>query len=147
MRAVTAKPASTRAGKAIRQIEEKAAGGGGILILVDRHPEEEAEFIQFETVIEPPPAEAVPTANGEAPHSVESGPHIALDEDAPEAESPAAFEVSLQRKRCQRLLTFMLSSIHLTVTPSLYRRVMYPLLLYNLMLRLFPSIVYPHCQS
>lgn len=100
VRAVTAKPASTRAGKAIRQIEEKAAGGGGILILVDRHPEEEAEFIQFETVIEPPPAEAAPTANGEAVHSVESGPHIALDEDAPEAESPAAFEVSLERKRC-----------------------------------------------
>jgi len=92
VRAVTAKPASTRAGKAIRQIEEKAAGGGGILILVDRHPEEEAEFIQFETVIEPPPAEAVPTANGEAIHAVESGPHIALNEDAPEAESPTAFE-------------------------------------------------------
>lgn len=94
VRAVTAKPVSTRAGKTVRQIEEKVAGGGGILILVDRRPDEEAEFIEFETVIQPPPAEVDPTANGDAPHSVESGSHIALDEDAPEADSPTAFEVS-----------------------------------------------------
>ncbi|KAE9408198.1 26S proteasome regulatory complex, non-ATPase subcomplex, Rpn2/Psmd1 subunit [Gymnopus androsaceus JB14] len=79
VRAVTAKPVSTRAGKTVRQIEEKVAGGG-------------AEFIEFETVIQPPPAEVDPTANGDAPHSVESGSHIALDEDAPEADSPTAFE-------------------------------------------------------
>ncbi|KAJ4002415.1 D-isomer specific 2-hydroxyacid dehydrogenase [Lentinula boryana] len=60
VRVVTAKPASTRAGKNVKQVEEKVAGGGGILILVDRRPEQQAEFIQFETVIQPPPAEPCP---------------------------------------------------------------------------------------
>ncbi|KAJ3763062.1 D-isomer specific 2-hydroxyacid dehydrogenase [Lentinula raphanica] len=93
VRVVTAKPASTRAGKTIKQVEEKSAGGGGILILVDRRPEQEAEFIQFETAIQPPPAESTPTANVETPRAVESGPHIALDENAEEADVPSSFEV------------------------------------------------------
>ncbi|KAJ3779110.1 D-isomer specific 2-hydroxyacid dehydrogenase [Lentinula raphanica] len=92
VRVVTAKPASTRAGKTIKQVEEKSAGGGGILILVDRRPEQEAEFIQFETAIQPPPAESTPTANVETPRAVESGPHIALDENAEEADVPSSFE-------------------------------------------------------
>ncbi|KAJ3894734.1 D-isomer specific 2-hydroxyacid dehydrogenase [Lentinula edodes] len=92
VRAVTAKPVSTRGGKTTKQVEEKAAGGGGILILVDRRPQETAEFIQFETVIQPPPADPVSTDNDDTTRSVESGPHIALDEDTSEAEAPSSFE-------------------------------------------------------
>ncbi|KAJ3883307.1 D-isomer specific 2-hydroxyacid dehydrogenase [Lentinula edodes] len=95
VRAVTAKPVSTRGGKTTKQVEEKAAGGGGILILVDRRPQETAEFIQFETVIQPPPADPVSTDNDDTTRSVESGPHIALDEDTSEAEAPSSFEVNL----------------------------------------------------
>ncbi|KAJ3870230.1 D-isomer specific 2-hydroxyacid dehydrogenase [Lentinula novae-zelandiae] len=95
VRAVTAKPVSTRGGKTTKQVEEKAAGGGGILILVDRRPQETAEFIQFETVIQPPSAEPVSTDDDDTTRSVESGPHIALDEDISEAEAPSSFEVNL----------------------------------------------------
>ncbi|KAJ3937705.1 MAG: D-isomer specific 2-hydroxyacid dehydrogenase [Lentinula lateritia] len=95
VRAVTAKPVSTRGGKTTKQVEEKAAGGGGILILVDRRPQETAEFIQFETVIQPPPAEPVSTDDDDTTRSVESGPHIALDEDTSEAEAPSSFEVDV----------------------------------------------------
>ncbi|KAJ3857864.1 D-isomer specific 2-hydroxyacid dehydrogenase [Lentinula lateritia] len=94
VRAVTAKPVTTR-GKTTKQVEEKGAGGGGILMLVDRRPQETAEFIQFETVIQPPPAEPVSTDNDDTTRSVESGPHIALDEDTSEAEAPSSFEVDI----------------------------------------------------
>ncbi|KIK70882.1 hypothetical protein GYMLUDRAFT_66097 [Collybiopsis luxurians FD-317 M1] len=92
VRAVTVKPASSRTVKTFKHTEEKAAGGGGILILVDRHPEVEAEFIQLETAQQPPSPGAIPSANGDAPRPIESGPHIALDESAPEADAPSAFE-------------------------------------------------------
>ncbi|XP_006454699.1 hypothetical protein AGABI2DRAFT_182674 [Agaricus bisporus var. bisporus H97] len=74
---------------------EKYAGGGGIILLTDLRPDAEAEFIEFE----PPPVPALPTAattipNGNAVPSLPAptGPHISLDENAPEAEPPASFE-------------------------------------------------------
>lgn len=82
---------------------EKYAGGGGIILLTDLRPDEEAEFIE----LEPPPVPAAPeppavgsgatVPNGDAarPQSGPSGPHIALDENAPEAEPPAPFEVGV----------------------------------------------------
>jgi len=74
---------------------EKYAGGGGILILADLRPEEEAEFIEFEPAVEPLPAEpaTVPVGNGHAVGALLSGPHIALDESSPEADPPESFEV------------------------------------------------------
>ncbi|KAF8078702.1 armadillo-type protein [Lyophyllum atratum] len=72
---------------------EKYAGGGGILILEDRRPEEESEYIEFE-----PPTAVVPAApetgvpNGQAVRASSLGPHIALDESAPEADIPGSFE-------------------------------------------------------
>lgn len=77
---------------------EKYAGGGGIILLADLRPDEEAEFIE----LEPPPAPAAPepitgmaAPNGSAVSAQPGpvGPHIALDESAPEAEPPASFEV------------------------------------------------------
>jgi len=76
---------------------EKYVGGGGILILADQEPEEEAEYIEFETVnVVPPPTENVPEpiGNGHAIHAPPSGPHIALDENHPDANTPEPFEVS-----------------------------------------------------
>ena len=74
------------------------ASGGGILILADLRPEEETELIEFEP---PAPAQAIvhpsgpaaPIANGHAIRPQPSGPHIALDENAPEADPPGSFEV------------------------------------------------------
>ncbi|KAJ7492719.1 D-isomer specific 2-hydroxyacid dehydrogenase [Mycena latifolia] len=103
VRAVSAKPAPPRGGKAalagvkstpapVGLVSEKYAGGGCILIMSDLRPEEEAEFIDFE-----PPAPAAapePAPAGNAPTSVmPTGPHISLDETSPEAGPPEAFEV------------------------------------------------------
>ncbi|KAL5495465.1 RPN2 [Sanghuangporus weigelae] len=74
---------------------ERYAGGGGILILIDQAPGESVEFIEEEIPPPPPPpADSATTATG-APvpaASQPTGPHIALDENAPEAEPPASFE-------------------------------------------------------
>ncbi|KAF5375084.1 hypothetical protein D9758_000379 [Tetrapyrgos nigripes] len=97
VRGVTAKSTTARAGKTpllSKQQEEKYASGGGILILVDKRPEEEGEFIEFETaaVTAPAPEVATSTPNGNAPGAPLSGPHIALDESAPESDPPESFE-------------------------------------------------------
>lgn len=88
---------SKSATAALGLASEKYAGGGGILILVDEFPDEEAEFVEFHApATDPVPAEVVPNGsvpNGHATTSPVSGPHIALDEDAPEADPPESFEV------------------------------------------------------
>lgn len=74
----------------------KYAGGGGILILADWRLDEEAEFVEFTAqAATPAPSEPtdVPVASVDA-GPVPSGPHIALDENAPEADPPESFEVS-----------------------------------------------------
>ncbi|KAG5636896.1 hypothetical protein H0H81_006482 [Sphagnurus paluster] len=71
---------------------EKYAGGGGIIILADLRPDEEAEFIEFEPPAVATVSEPVPIASGPTVAATLSGPHIALDESAPEADLPAAFE-------------------------------------------------------
>lgn len=101
VRPVSANPGPTRNGKAestpawsIGVASEKYAGGGGILILADLRPEEEGEFIEFEPPVQPAPAEPVASVgNGHAISAPPSGPHIALDESAPEASPPEPFEV------------------------------------------------------
>ncbi|KAF6766119.1 armadillo-type protein [Ephemerocybe angulata] len=71
---------------------EKYGGGGGILILTDLRPEEEAEYIELETpAIVPPPAEVTP-AGVQATGAQPTGPHIALDESSPDAAPPEPFE-------------------------------------------------------
>lgn len=74
---------------------QRYAGGGGILLLIDTRPGEPEELI--ESVMQPVVQEPAPMdiATEDTP-SVEgqTSPHIALDEDAPEAEPPEPFEVS-----------------------------------------------------
>jgi len=92
----TVPPAGSKsATAAIGLSSEKYAGGGGILILVDEFPDQEAEFIEFEApAAAPAPTEAI--ANDQNGHAIAgpaaSGPHIALDENEPEADPPESFE-------------------------------------------------------
>lgn len=103
VRAVSTKTPLSKSGKAVAAAasasllglgSEKYAGGGGILMLTDSRPNEEAEYIEIETatpVAAPPAAQAAPAATSvPAPPT---GRHIALDENAPESEPPEAFEV------------------------------------------------------
>jgi len=72
---------------------DQYAGGGGILIMVDQRPDEEAEYIEFTTTIS---VTAAATAVQAAPDSSSFDRtrdlHISLDENAPEASPPEPFE-------------------------------------------------------
>lgn len=70
---------------------ERYAGGGGILILVDSRPDDEAEYLEFETPTNLTTVAAVTTSQDTQVLAV--GPHISLDADAPEAGPPEPFEV------------------------------------------------------
>ncbi|KII93864.1 hypothetical protein PLICRDRAFT_36086 [Plicaturopsis crispa FD-325 SS-3] len=88
-----ATPASTSV--ALGLGSEKFGGGGGILLLVDQRPDEEAEFIEFDQLAPaPPPQEIVPNghANPAAADDRQRGIHIALDENSPDADPPESFE-------------------------------------------------------
>lgn len=85
-----AKPARSPSAAALAA--ERYAGGGGILIMADTRPGEDAEYIEFETQAVAPAAAAVPAAQNPPPTA--AGRHIALDESAPEADPPESFEVS-----------------------------------------------------
>lgn len=107
VRAVSTKTPLSKTGKAVATSgpsasalglgSEKYAGGGGILLLTDLQPNEEAEFIEIETAPPVAPAvdEVVPTGNGAAVGAPPTGRHIALDENAAESEPPESFEVCL----------------------------------------------------
>ncbi|KAG5221618.1 proteasome regulatory particle base [Salix suchowensis] len=93
VRLVSAKPKSGRSAiPSSLALQSEQSGGGGILILTDLRPDEEAEFIEFEPTA---PEAEVAVPNGHA-DPLPSGPHIALDESAPEADPPEAFEVVLK---------------------------------------------------
>ncbi|KAK1229676.1 proteasome regulatory particle base subunit [Marasmius sp. AFHP31] len=89
VRALTGTSTTSPSSKDPKHPEEKFAGGGGIVLLTDTRPEEEADILEFEPVQLNPPAPA--TGNGDAVRSTPSGRHIALD-DGPEASPPASFE-------------------------------------------------------
>jgi 26S proteasome regulatory subunit N2 len=84
----------TRKGKMFSEASQTRYGsGGGIIVLQDTKPDEEAEYVQLEP--ETPPPEADDAMQTDAPATAQpTGPHIALDADAPEAEVPPSFEVS-----------------------------------------------------
>lgn len=72
---------------------ERYTGGGGILILADQRPDEERDYIEFETQTIVAANQAVPATDARATH-VPEGRHIALDENAPEVTNPPeSFEV------------------------------------------------------
>jgi 26S proteasome regulatory subunit N2 len=105
VRAVSAKSPSSKSGKAgaastaLVLGSEKYAGGGGILLLTDSRPEEEASYIEIQTAaVAAPQAQRQPSPvpiqpivrTGNLPP--QAGIHISLDENAPESEPPEAFE-------------------------------------------------------
>ena len=79
-KATVAPAGSKSATAALGPASEKYAGASGILILVDRFPAEDEEFVEFEApAIEPVPEEVLPNEsipNGHATTSPESGLHI-----------------------------------------------------------------------
>lgn len=106
VRAVSPKSPSSKSGKAgaastaLVLGSEKYAGGGGILLLTDSRPEEEASYIEIQTAAvaapqaqrqpSPVPIQPIVRSGNQPPPA---GLHIALDENAPESEPPEAFEV------------------------------------------------------
>jgi 26S proteasome regulatory subunit N2 len=87
-------PAGSKSATALIGLSSaKYAGGGGILILVDQFPDEEAEFIEFDAPAVIPDA----SISGQNGHAIAgpaaAGPHIALNENTPEADPPESFEV------------------------------------------------------
>lgn len=70
-------------------LSERYAGGGGILILVDERPDEEAEIIDLSPPEVTANGSAVPNGHGAGERNL----HIALDESTGDAEPPASFEV------------------------------------------------------
>ncbi|KAI6031668.1 26S proteasome regulatory complex non-ATPase subcomplex Rpn2 Psmd1 subunit [Pisolithus microcarpus] len=87
------------------QASERYAGGGGILILVDEHPDEEAEFVELQPLV--PPADAssvIAVPNGNA--NVADRPlHIAVDSNSAEADPPEPFEVRNDHSISDHMLT------------------------------------------
>ena len=83
-------PKAPKTASAVALAAERYAGGGGILILADSRPDEEADYVEFETA---PAAPAAAAAPAQSAGSTTAGRHIALDESAPEADPPESFEV------------------------------------------------------
>ncbi|KAH8118596.1 hypothetical protein DFH11DRAFT_1568262 [Phellopilus nigrolimitatus] len=75
-------------------MSECYAGGGGTLILIDQPPDEPAEYIEAEIPAPVPPVEATVSLAPAATVSAPTGPHIVLDEDAPETDPPESLEYS-----------------------------------------------------
>ena len=87
VRVVSTRPPPSKTPKnpaSVATMTERYAGGGGILIMADTRPEEEAEYIEFETqpVAQPAPGGGAP----QNPPPTTPGRHIALDESAAEAD-------------------------------------------------------------
>ncbi|KAM5534225.1 hypothetical protein V8D89_012132 [Ganoderma adspersum] len=80
---------TTRTASSVALAAKRYTGGGGILILADTCPDEEPDYIEFETA--PVAPAAAPTA-AQNPALTTAGRHIALDKGAPEADPPEAFE-------------------------------------------------------
>lgn len=79
---------------------ETYTGVGGILVLLDERPEDPADLI---TPLEPSVVAPAPTTQPVQPiQAAAARPHIALDENSPEASPPAPFEVN---SRCRALFS------------------------------------------
>ena len=104
-------------GKPVMSVSDRYAGGGGILLLVDRRPDESVELIDLDAE-----ERAIPVEQGGQPQmnadNVEPGRSATfIDENAPEADPPQPFEVSVDatcRIYCPNHLNS--SSTHLTMT-------------------------------
>ncbi|EFI28601.1 26S proteasome subunit RPN2a [Coprinopsis cinerea okayama7 len=91
VRSVSTRPATKAPSSAAALSAEKRTGGAGILLLIDRRPEEEAEFISLEPTPIPEPEAPAAAPAQQAPGGQPRGRHIALDEGE-EAAPPPSFE-------------------------------------------------------
>jgi 26S proteasome regulatory subunit N2 len=97
---------------------ETYTGVGGILVLLDERPEEPVDLIAplEPPVVAPAPVAAQPTQPAQ---TTAARPHIALDEDLPEAPPPAPFEVSSAVELCssnEHFIDLCVCSIPLATT-------------------------------
>ncbi|KAH9944140.1 D-isomer specific 2-hydroxyacid dehydrogenase [Epithele typhae] len=127
----TRPPPSTKTPKTASSLAlavERYAGGGGILIMADTRPEEDAEYIEFETQ---PVPQAAPGVAAHSTPPMTPGRHIALDENAPEAPLPEAFErlepytiICAMRERTKFTATLLdrLPNLKLIATTGPYNR-------------------------
>ena len=77
---------------------ETYTGVGGILVLLDERPEHPADLI---VPLEPSVVAPVPTTQPTLPtQAITARPHIALDDNSPEASPPEPFEVSSAAEFC-----------------------------------------------
>ena len=92
------RPVSTswvsRSKKSSTGLGETYTGVGGILVLLDERPDEPVDLIAplEPSVVVPEPATMTQAA--QSTHTTAGRPHIALDENSPEAPPPEAFEVN-----------------------------------------------------
>jgi len=97
------RPVSTnsvsRSKKSSAEPGETYTGVGGILVLLDERPEEPVDLI---APLEPPVVAPAPVTiqPAQPAQTTVARPHIALDENLPEAPPPASFEVSSATAFC-----------------------------------------------
>ena len=98
---------------------ETYTGVGGILVLLDERPDEPVDLIAplEPSVVAPEP---ITTQPAQPAQTAAARPHIALDENLPEASPPAPFEVSSAVKSCsfECSIDLCICSIPLTMTRS-----------------------------
>jgi 26S proteasome regulatory subunit N2 len=96
---------------------ERYAGGGGIVMMIDQRPTEEADFIENTPSSQPSaPTTATPVPLTTTGPVIREALHLELG-DGPEADPPEAFEVRPRPSKPQFTLTF---SLHSTLsTPSI----------------------------
>ena len=97
---------------------ETYTGVGGILVLLDERPEEPVDLI---APLEPPVVALAPVTiqPAQPAQATVARPHIALDENLPEAPPPASFEVSSTTAFCsfdECLIDLCVCSIPLATT-------------------------------
>lgn len=116
VRAVSAFPAqkgSKASASGLKMTAEKYAGGGGILLMNDTRPGEEAEYIDMSTTrtYQSNGVTVTVTSGGRREDFIRDL-HISLDENAPEADPPQPFEVCLlYLLSCRTCANIILSSI------------------------------------
>lgn len=83
-------------GRLAASASERYAGGGGILLLTDRRPNEVVELIDFDVEERAIPVEQASHGQAATTNVADPG-HIEsfIDENAPEADPPEPFEVSI----------------------------------------------------
>lgn len=103
-------PKTSASAAALGLASERYAGGGGILMLIDQQPNEPVQLVEYEVQAAAPVVAPMEVAEDSAPAAgaaVPTGPHISLDENAPEADPPEPFEVCVNISFLSELLAYL----------------------------------------